>query len=152
MRFGDTRRVSQQQVELIRRGYEAWNAGGRDFVLEHFSPDVEWATPRDDPDPAVYRGVQGVVDYWDQWRAAVGQLSFSPAEFVDAGGAVVVVAERRGRGESSGLEVADTVFQVFRFGPDGLCARVEEFYDRAEALAAADVAGSVKSDSRTRNS
>jgi ketosteroid isomerase-like protein len=143
--------VSAEQVELIRRGYEAWNAGDRDFVLEQFSPDVEWVTPRDDPDPAVYRGVEGVVAYWDQWRAAVGQLSFSPSEFIDAGDAVVVVAERRGRGESSGLEVADVVFQVFHFG-DGLCRRVEEFYDRDEALTAAGAAGSVKSDSATRNS
>jgi uncharacterized protein len=143
--------VSAEQVELIRRGYEAWNAGDRDFVLEQFSPDVEWVTPRDDPDPAVYRGAQGVIDYWDQWRAAVGQLSFSPSEFIDAGAAVVVVAERRGRGESSGLEVADVVFQVFHFS-DGLCRRVEEFYDRDEALTAADAAGSVKSDSATRNS
>jgi uncharacterized protein len=144
--------VSQQQVELIRRGYEAWNSGDREFVLEHFAPDVEWATPRDDPDPAVYRGVQGVVDYWDQWRAAVGQLSFSPSEFIDAGDAVVVVTERRGRGESSGLEVADTIYQVFHFAGSGVCTRVEEFYDRAQALAAAGAAGSVKSDSATRNS
>jgi uncharacterized protein len=144
--------VSEQQVELIRRGYEAWNAGDREFVLDHFSADVEWATPRDDPDPAVYRGIQGVVEYWDQWRAAVGQLSFSPREFIDGGDAVVVVvAERRGRGESSGLEVADTIFQVFRFDGSDVCTRVEEFYDRAQALAAAGAVGSVKSESASRN-
>jgi uncharacterized protein len=142
--------VSDQRVELIREGYEAWNAGDRDFVLQRFSPDVEWATPRDDPDPAVYRGTQGVIDYWDQWRAAVGQLSFRPLEFIAAKEAVVVVTERRGRGESSGLEVADTVVQVFRFGTAGLCERVDEFYDRDQALAAAGAAGPVKSDTGTR--
>jgi ketosteroid isomerase-like protein len=139
--------VSAKHIELITRGYEAWNRGDRSFVLEHFSPGIEWVTPTDDPDPGVYRGRDGVTDYWDQWRAAVGQLNFTPVEFIDAGDLVVVVTERRGRGESSGLEVADSVVQVFSFGDDDLCYRVEEYYDRDLALAAAGIAGSVKSES-----
>jgi hypothetical protein len=64
---------------------------------------------------------------------------------------VLVVAERHGRGESSGLEVGDTVAQLFRFADDGLCVRVEEYYDRDEAMSAAGLHGPVKSDSATRN-
>jgi ketosteroid isomerase-like protein len=120
-------------VQLVQQGYEAWNSGDRGWVLEHMSPDVEWITPTDDPDPGVYRGYRGVEEYWAQWRAAVGQLSFSIEEMIDAGDSVVVVAKRQGRGEHSGLEVSDHVIQVFEFEGDQ-CVRVSEYYDRDSAL------------------
>jgi uncharacterized protein len=128
--------MSQENVDLLRQGYEAWNRGDRRWVLEHIAPDVEWVAAPDDPDPGVYRGYEGVERFWAQWRAAVGQLHFEPLEFVDAGDEVVVVARRSGRGRQSGVAVADVIAQVFSFGPDGKCFRVREFYDRDEALRA----------------
>src|SRR4051794_27041243 len=120
-------------VQLVQQGYEAWNSGDRSWVLEHMSDDVEWMTPTGDPDPGVYRGRQGVEEYWAQWRAAVGQLSFNIEEMIDAGDAVIVVAERQGRGEHSGLQVSDHVIQVFEFEGDQ-CVRVKEYYDRDTAF------------------
>ncbi len=125
---------SAERAELVKRGYEAWNAGDRSWVLEHMSADVEWVTPPEDPDPGVYRGFQGVERFWEQWRAAVGQLRFEPQEMIDAGDDVVVIARRLGRGEQSGIDVEDTIIQVFSFGADGKCFRVREFYDRDEAM------------------
>jgi ketosteroid isomerase-like protein len=29
----------------VEKGYEAWNAGDRGWVLDHMSEDVEWITP-----------------------------------------------------------------------------------------------------------
>jgi ketosteroid isomerase-like protein len=68
--------MSKKLVQLVEKGYEAWNAGDRGWVLDHMSEDVEWITPEDDPDPNTYHGYRGVEEYWAQWRAAVGQLSF----------------------------------------------------------------------------
>ena len=117
----------------MRKGYEAWNAGDRSWVLEHMSEDVEWVTPPEDPEPGRYHGFQGVEAFWNQWRAAVGQLHFEPTEFIDAGEHVIVSARRSGIGEHSRLEVSDTVVQVYTF--DGVkCVRVQEFYDKPEAL------------------
>ncbi len=130
------RSVSQEYVELIRQGYEAWNSGDRRWVLDHMVPEVEWVAAPEDPDPGVYRGYEGVERFWAQWRAAVGQLRFDPLEFIDAGDDVVVIARRSGRGEQSGVDVADTIAQVFSFGPGGKCYRVREFADREEALRA----------------
>lgn len=126
--------MSQDYVELIRRGYEAWNRGDRGWVLEHMVPDVEWVAAPEDPDPGVYRGYEGVERFWAQWRAAVGQLHFEALEFVDAGDEVVAVARRSGRGTQSGVEVSDVIAQVFSFGSDGKCFRVREFSDRDQAL------------------
>jgi uncharacterized protein len=125
--------MSEQLVELVRRGYEAWNSGDRSWVLEHMSPEVEWITPPDDPDPATYRGLEGVEEYWAQWRAAVGQLNFKVEKMVDAGQHIAVTASRSGIGEHSGLQVSDRVVQVFTFEGD-TCVRVTEFYDEAQAL------------------
>ena len=127
--------MSKELVQLVEKGYEAWNAGDRGWVLDHMSEDIEWITPEDDPDPSTYHGYRGVEEYWAQWRAAVGQLSFAVEEMIDAGDNVVVVARRQGRGEHSGLEISDRVIQVFHF--EGIkCTRVHEYYDRDAALGA----------------
>lgn len=125
--------MSSELVQLVEKGYEAWNSGDRGWVLDHMSEDIEWVTPPDDPDPGTYRGYQGVEEYWSQWRAAVGQLNFQVEEMLDAGDSVVVVARRQGRGEHSGLQVSDRVIQVFEFDGDQ-CVRVREYYDRDAAL------------------
>jgi ketosteroid isomerase-like protein len=130
------------RVELVREGYHAWNRDDRSWVLEHMAPDVEWVTPPDDPDFGTFNGYEGVARFWDQWRAAVGLLHFEPEEFIDEEPHVVVVARRTGRGEHSGIEIADTVVQVFTFGEDGRVIRVREFYDRDQALEAARTASS----------
>jgi uncharacterized protein len=122
-------------VQLVEKGYEAWNSGDRRWVLDHMSADIEWVTPPDDPDPNTYHGYRGVEEYWSQWRAAVGQLNFRVEEMIDAGNSVVVVARRQGRGEHSGLEISDRVIQVFEFEGDQ-CIRVREYYDRDAALSA----------------
>lgn len=125
--------MSEELVQLVEKGYEAWNSGDRGWVLDHMAEDVEWITPGDDPDPGTYRGYEGVERYWAQWRAAVGQLNFAVEEMIDAGDDVVVVARRQGRGEHSGLEISDRVIQVFHFD-GGRCTRVHEYYDRDAAL------------------
>jgi ketosteroid isomerase-like protein len=122
-----------ERVELVKRGYEAWNTGDRSWVLEHMSEDVEWISPPEDPDPGTYRGHEGVERFWSQWRAAVGQLNFKPEELTPVGDHVVVTALRSGRGEHSGLQVSDRVIQVFSFEGDK-CVRVHEYYDRDAAL------------------
>jgi ketosteroid isomerase-like protein len=128
--------MSTELVALVRAGYDAWNTGDRSWVLEHMAEDVRWMTPPDDPDPGTYEGHGGVETYWSQWRAAVGQLSFSVEEIIDAGQSIVVVARRQGRGEHSGLEVSDRVIQVFEFDDERKCKAVREYYDRDAALSA----------------
>jgi ketosteroid isomerase-like protein len=128
--------MSAELVQLVQKGYEAWNNGDRGWVLDHMSPDVRWITPSDDPDPGTYEGLPGVEQYWSQWRAAVGQLNFQIEEMIDAGQSVVVVARRQGRGEHSGLEISDRVIQVFHFDENAKCTEVHEYYDRDAALSA----------------
>jgi uncharacterized protein len=128
--------VAGVNAELVRAGYEAWNSGDRTWVLEHMSPDVEWVTPPDDPDPGTYRGYEGVERFWASWREFLGHLRFEPDEIEELGSHVLVSARRLGVGEQSGVEVEVRVYQLFTFAEDGRCVRVQEFYDRGEAEAA----------------
>ena len=137
--------VSEGYADLIKRGYEAWNAGDRSWVLEHLSPDVEWVTPPTDPEPGHYRGHDEVIAFWDQWRAAVGQLEFEIQELIEALPHVLVITKRSGTGAHSGLSVSDEVCQVFTFEGD-VCVKVQEFYDRAAATRAAGPPTEVRSD------
>lgn len=121
-------------AELVRQGYDAWNEGDRKWVRAHMTPDVVWTPPQDDPEVTPHIGVEAIERFWEQWRAAVGQLRFEILELVDAGSEVVVHARRSGKGVHSGLEVSDEVVQIFSFNEEGRCHSVLEFYDFNEAV------------------
>ena len=127
--------MPESSIELVRSGYDAWNSGDRRWVLDHMTEDAEWVQPHADPDARTYVGHDAILEFWEQWRAAVGQLRFEPLEIDVEGDDVVVRTRRTGRGTHSGLEVADEVIQVFSFDSDGKCRRIREFYDRNEAIA-----------------
>jgi ketosteroid isomerase-like protein len=129
--------VSTERVELVRRGFAAWNAEDPQWVLEHMSPEVEWVTPDTDPYPGTYRGYAGVQEFWTNWRNAVGKLHFAVEELLDADDQVVVIARRRARNEQTGLSVDDKIAQVFTFDEDDKCVRVEEYHGREGAVRAA---------------
>ena len=120
-------------VELVKEGYAAWNSGNREWVLEHMSPDIEWVTPPDDPDQGTFRGYEGVETFWANWRDLFGLIRFDVREIEDFGDHVLVDARRIAKGEQSGAEIQEQVFQLFTFGDDRRCIRVQEFYDRASA-------------------
>ncbi|MDX6586764.1 MAG: SnoaL-like domain [Solirubrobacterales bacterium] len=108
-------------------------------MLDHLSDDVVWVTPPNDPDQGVFRGHDAVKSFWDQWHAAVGQLRFEVEEMNEVGDRVLAVVKRSGVGRQSGLEVSDTVCQVYFFDEDGKCSLVREFYDRKAANAAVGI-------------
>jgi ketosteroid isomerase-like protein len=52
--------MSEENVELVRQGYEARNRGDLEWALEHITPDYEFRTAQPFPDTeAVYRGERG---------------------------------------------------------------------------------------------
>jgi ketosteroid isomerase-like protein len=127
--------MSEELVQLVEKGYKAWNAGDRGWVLDHMSPDVEWITPEADPDPGTYRGHQGVEEYWAQWRAAVGQLNFLIEEMLDAGDDVVVLAHVRAKTRRDGVVIEHSPASVWTI-EDGKVKAMQAFADKKSALRA----------------
>jgi ketosteroid isomerase-like protein len=113
--------VSRENVELVRRYYEAWNSGDVGAVVAALSPEVEWHGHPRLPEPGPYRG-RGQVERWmGQFREAWGELSAEPVELIDAGDSVVALVHMTGRGRGSGVDVRGGVdVHILTLGEDGL--------------------------------
>ena len=132
--------MSEEAVERIRRGYEAFNRGDLAGAAKDFDPNIEWRIPfqlPDSPPDETYRGREGVIRFWETWRAAFDDFRVELEEIIDAGDQVIVFAGVRGRGAGSGADVKSPSFpQVWTMGVDGRPMRVEMYPSRAEALEA----------------
>jgi ketosteroid isomerase-like protein len=128
--------MSQENVETVRRFYIAWNNDDRKPALAFFADDVVWTPAREDPDPAPHRGREGVRTFWAQWEELFDDIRIDAEELIEVGDRVVSRLHVTGSGKGSGIDVDQRVYQVTEFR-DGLIVRVDEFYDRAEALEAA---------------
>ena len=92
------------RVNLVREGFEAWNADDPQWVLNHMSPEVEWVAPERDPFPGTYKGYEGVQES--------GPVAQRPEKFY-GGDHVVVIAHRWARNDITGLQISDKIAQVF---------------------------------------
>ena len=97
--------MSQENVEIVRRMYDAFHSGDAEGALSHFDPDVLVDASNARPDVAVGRGrdavnaiVTGWVASWDEWREEIEEMR-------DLGSRVLVLSVQRGRGKGSGVEV-----------------------------------------------
>ena len=127
--------MSQENVELVRAGYEAWNRGDITWALKHLDPQVELRDPPDAPDAQVWHGHEGYRRQLEQFMAAWEDASLEPEEIVDAGDKVLVRVRYWGRAKDEGIEVHAQVFHVFTIR-DGRGISIEVFGDEAQALEA----------------
>ena len=132
--------MSEENVEIVKRIYEAVGRGDVETVLGLYDPKVEFVFTRSPFGEFlkydVYRGHDGMrrmfrERYDDAWRKVEDELE----EVIDAGGQVVSVVSTHGRGRVSGAEVEMTHAAIWTFR-DGMVVRVE-WMSREEALEAA---------------
>jgi ketosteroid isomerase-like protein len=140
--------MSQENVEIVRRGYTALVKGlnnrsevdGGDFdaFFEWLDPKIEWHGPREFPDLAEQRfGHDGVRDYVTTLFEAFDDYRMVPEDFIDAGGDRVLVFSREGgRGRGSGVEVVKPTAHVWTI-LNGKAVRMESYWERSDALKAA---------------
>ena len=128
--------MSQQNIEeLIRWGY-AW------FNREHeppptWLPDGEFVNAREDPDHATYRGIDAIRKQHEGWFDSYPDLSVEPLEIRVKGNHAFVWVHFSGHGADSGVAMDMQLAHVLTIDAEGNTRRLEEFFDRAEALEAA---------------
>jgi ketosteroid isomerase-like protein len=127
--------MSQENVEIVRRGYDAWNRGDLDEWLAAFAPEGELHTTGQFPDQGVYRGRAGLERYWGEIHEAAEEPSVSVSDMRASGDKVFAAATGRGRGKRSGVPVEQPIWFVSTIR-DGLVVRVETYLDPSEALEA----------------
>jgi ketosteroid isomerase-like protein len=129
--------MSEENVELVKRGVAALNRQDRESYLALLDSDSEWhPTGETVGQQRVYRGQEEIWEYvtsfWDQFDG----LRIDLEGAIDAGDKVVVASRMRGRGKASGAVVDMRLATVFTVR-DGLLLRAENFAEMDEALEAA---------------
>ena len=101
--------MSAENLELLRRYYDSWNAGDTDPVVSAMAEDVEWHGHPRLPEPGPYTDPQAVGRWMRQFQEAWGELHAEPVELLDAGDWVIALVHMTGRGRGSGVVVAGGV-------------------------------------------
>jgi ketosteroid isomerase-like protein len=133
--------VSREDVEVVRRVYDAASRHDSAAVLELYDADVVLdATAIGVVGSArgLFRGHDGLRRLFGDWHEAWGEIEYSYEELIDAGEHVVSVVTRHARGRSSGVDV-ERPFALLWTVRDDQVTRVVWFLDREEALKAAGV-------------
>jgi ketosteroid isomerase-like protein len=125
-----------ENVELLRRGYEAFNQGDMEAVFELLDPDFELVTAERVLFTGTYRGRDQVQRLLQDQEEVFGELTMEPYEFFETGDQVVVFLRQRARGQASGAEVEITVAHLWTIR-NGRGVRMEGFPEREKALEAA---------------
>jgi ketosteroid isomerase-like protein len=97
--------MSQENVELARRGYELFNARDLSAFFDVFDSKLVYRNRTDEPDAQVYHGIEEFRGYVAGWLDTFDDLRFDVHEVVDLGDQVVVVTDLLGRARETGADV-----------------------------------------------
>jgi hypothetical protein len=128
--------MSQENVDLVRRGWEAYERGDLSLALEEMSPDMVTYVAPPLPVAGTYDGPEGLLQLTLDWAEGFDELVVTSEEFIEAGDQVVVRTLHRSRGAESGVPVETDIWYVFTTGA-GKLVRLAVFNGRAAALEAA---------------
>ena len=127
--------MSQENVELVRRGYEAYARGDLNAMLEDVDPDM--TTYRADPDGAIFKGREGLLEAIAEWVEDFAEFSFTPEEFIDANDHQVIVrVHQTATGRQSGAPIEGRFWFVHTLR-DSKAVRLDMLVSREQALEAA---------------
>lgn len=127
--------MSEENVEIVRRGFEAWDRQDYEVASNDFSSDVEIDASDRLLNPAVYNGIEGakrfrneIAEAWDEYRVEIEDL-FS------AGDEVVVLVRSTARGRASGAQVDSRAAWVVELREHKV-ARLRLYRELSQALEA----------------
>ncbi len=127
--------MKPEDLESVRRAYDAFARGDLETLTTLLAPDIEWRTTPDVPFMGNYTGRDEFLRGMDEWTSAFDEVTTEVQEMIDAGDNVIVHHRMRGRGRDSGVEVDLAIFQVVAVR-DGQLHRMHDYGTREEALAA----------------
>jgi ketosteroid isomerase-like protein len=126
--------MSQENVEIVRAAYDAYNARDMDALRELYDPDAiivrglaGW------PEPGPFVGREDVMRAFENLRGAWDSDTLEDVRLIDAGDRVVGRQTWRGIGRGPELNMDQTVIITLRKRKIFL---MEYFWDHAEALEA----------------
>jgi ketosteroid isomerase-like protein len=124
--------MSEENVEIVRAGFAAYNRGDLDAMLESYDPDVEFVTLL----LGNHHGKDALRGLYEENRTAVLGYRLDPEEVIDGDDKVIAVVQMGGAGRVSQIGLGDLLAFFFTI-KNGLIVRQQTFRNKAEALEAA---------------
>jgi uncharacterized protein len=126
----------QQNVEIVKQGYDAFGRGDIETLLGVFDPQIEWISPgpADLPTAGSRRGLQQVREFFRAVDEVFEIQRFEPKTFVAQGDLVVVLGEDSSRVKATGKVLNGAWAHAFTL-KDGKILRFQEYIDTAEVVA-----------------
>jgi uncharacterized protein len=126
----------QQNLDLVRQGYEAFGRGDINALLELLAEDIEWTSPGPPelPTAGARRGRQQVAEFFQAVDQVFEIQRFEPKSFIAQGDLVVVLGSDTASVRATGKVLTDEWAHVFTIR-DGKIAAMREYLDTAAVVA-----------------
>jgi hypothetical protein len=128
--------MSEENLNIMRQGYDAFNRGDIDTVMDLMDPNIEWQEPDVEGLPlrGTHHGPEDIannvfgatVENWDDFQAV-------PEEFLDAGDRVIVLGHFQGRRKATGKTLDAPFVNVWTLR-DGKLVHHRNYPDTAKIL------------------
>jgi len=127
--------MSQENVEIVRRIYEAWGRGDFRATVGMVAPDFEWAQVHGVVEPGSHvgtdasRALRSIFEVYRDFRVEA-------EEYIDGGDTIIVVAHASGTARGSGVQMEQLSVHAWTVRR-GVPIRMEQYRNRNEALKSA---------------
>lgn len=123
--------VPSERLEIVRRGFEAFNDGDLAAVDQLLHDDVIAVIPDDLANSGRYEGHAGFARMLGHWVEPWEELEIEVLELIEEEDVVLAPAVQHGRGSGSGVEISMRVVFLMRFRGDRvaywrLCETLDE--------------------------
>jgi hypothetical protein len=129
--------MSEENVEIVRGLYEAFDQGDVESALSRIDPEVVWdLTNHSWPGDDQYFGHEGVVEVLMEWIGSFEDYKVEAERFIDAGDKVVVISRETARHKGSELGIDRRQASVYTIR-EGKATRIDHYLDIPKGLQAA---------------
>jgi ketosteroid isomerase-like protein len=132
--------MSQENVEMVKRGLDAYNRRDVEALVEVLDEEVVWHPALEvllGGEATVYRGHEGIREMLRNVDETLAEIQVEFSEIRDLGDQIVATGRIRTRGKESGAETESALGYVADF-QNGKAIRIRTYLDPQEAL---EVAG-----------
>jgi ketosteroid isomerase-like protein len=128
--------MSQENVEIVKRSFDAFAAGGVESLLAFVSADVAWYPFPEWVEESEYRGHDGFRRVMAVWTENFDDFKVEVHEFRQVGDRVLFLGETAGRIKGSGVPIRQPLGIVFSDFRDGQVGEARNFLTWQQALEA----------------
>jgi ketosteroid isomerase-like protein len=122
--------MSQENVELVRAAWEAWERRDMEAIFAFYDPEIVWDQTHYGEPSGVYHGHDGIRQFLREWFASFESYYVHAEEFTDAGPGWFY-----GCGRHSGAQVREPYTYVMKW-LDGQIVEWREYHTKPDALKA----------------